>query len=121
VVSSVCGCSGFLCDVTGGENVNNVIIADYTDLDDCKFADIEDLLQIDRSVRDQVEAKVSEKVATEIVRRLPQSESEIEAMIQAGYSLAKNMSWDVVVKNYLLSSLQKVFRKQHNQSVYTQA
>jgi hypothetical protein len=32
-------------------------------------------------------------------------------MIQTGYELAKNMSWDVVVKNYLLSSLQLVSAK----------
>lgn len=121
VVSSVCGCSGFVRDVANGENVKNVIIADYTNLNNHRSADIEDLLQIDRSVRDQIEAKVSEKVAKEIISRLPQNQSEVESMIQGGYALAKNMSWDVVVKNYLLSSLQKVFRKQHNQSVYTQA
>jgi hypothetical protein len=40
-------------------------------------------------------------------------------MIQTGYELAKNMSWDVVVKNYLLSSLQKALHKQHSQSIYT--
>jgi len=27
-------------------------------------------------------------------------------MIETGYQLARNISWDVVVKNYLLSSLQ---------------
>jgi hypothetical protein len=34
-------------------------------------------------------------------------------MIQTGYELARNMSWDVVVKNYLLSSLQKIPDKVH--------
>jgi hypothetical protein len=32
-------------------------------------------------------------------------------MIQTGYELAKNMNWDVVVKNYLLGSLQFVSAK----------
>ncbi|MHC4424933.1 MAG: glycosyltransferase family protein [Planctomycetota bacterium] len=108
VFSSVCGCSGFLRDVTGAENVKNVIVADYTNLETQGHADIEDLLQIDRSVRDQIEASQSEKVAMQICSRLPKNESEIESMIQTGYELAKNMSWDVVVKNYLLSSLQKI-------------
>jgi hypothetical protein len=27
-------------------------------------------------------------------------------MIQTGYNLARNMNWDVVVKNYLLKGLQ---------------
>jgi hypothetical protein len=29
-------------------------------------------------------------------------------MILTGYELAKNMNWDVVVNNYLLSSLRKI-------------
>jgi len=119
VVSSVCGCAGFLHDITDGENVKNVIVADYTNLENQDYTDIEDLLQIDRSVRDQIEASESEKVAMQICSRLPKNESEIESMIQTGYELAKNMSWDVAVKNYLLSSLQKALHKQRSQSIYT--
>lgn len=107
VFSSVCGCSGFVRDVAGPEHAKNIIIADYTDLDDFRYADIEDLRQIDQTLRQRIEARQSQKVAKEIVSRLPQSEHEIESMIQTGYDLAKNMSWDVVVQNYLLNSLQK--------------
>jgi len=111
VFSSVCGCSGLLRDVIGAEDVKNIIIADYTNLDSFDYTDIEDLLQIDGSVRDTIETNVSEEVAQQIVRRLPKSESEIESMIQTGYSLAQNMSWDVVMKKYLLNSLQKAPHK----------
>jgi len=111
VISSVCGCVGFLRDITGGESVKNVIIADYTELENREYADIEDMLQIDESLRSQTEAKQSEKVANEIISRLPKDDSEIESMIQSGYSLAQNMSWDVVVKDYLLKSLQKTPHK----------
>jgi len=121
VVSSVCGCSGFVRDVANGENTKNVIIADYTDLNNHRFADIEDLLQIDRSLRDRIEASISEKVAKEIISRLAQNESEIESMIQNGYALAKNMSWDAVVKNYLLRSLQTVLHKGRSRVIYTKA
>ncbi len=147
VISSVCGCAGFVRDASGAgptfcgssnakkgvwspcntsqngnpEGVKNIIIADYTNLETSGPADIEDLLQIDRSVRNRIEDYVSEKVAMQIIRRLAKSESEIESMIQIGYSLAKNMSWDVAVKNYLLSSLQKAPRKQRNQSTCTKA
>ncbi len=113
VFSSVCGCSGFLRDITGAENVKNVIIADYTNLETRKDTDLEVLLQIDQSVRNQIEARESEKVAMQICSRLPKNQSEVESMIQAGYELAKNMSWDVAVKNYLLSNLQKVPDKLH--------
>jgi len=108
VLSSVCGCTGFLRDTEKLDNVRNVIIADYTNLQTHSYTDIEDLLQIDRSVREQIEASESEKVAREIISRLPRDESEIEAMIDSGYNLAKDMSWDVVVENYLLTSLQKM-------------
>jgi len=116
VFSNVCGCSGFLRDATGAEEVRNVIVADYTNLaselsyggKNGGYGEIEDILQIDRSVRDRIEAGESEKVAMQICSRLPKNEAEIESMIQTGYELARNMSWDVVVKNYLLSSLQKI-------------
>jgi hypothetical protein len=119
VISSVCGCAGFLNDIADVENVKNVIIADYTKVEIRGGADIEDLLQIDRSVRNRIETSVSEKVAKEVVARLPQNESEIESLIQTGFQLAKNMSWDVAVKNYLLVSMQKALDKQPSQTIYT--
>ncbi|MBN2592050.1 MAG: hypothetical protein JXA81_00980, partial [Sedimentisphaerales bacterium] len=108
VFSSVCGCLGFLRDVTGPENVKNVIVADYTDLEVADYVDVEDLIQIDRPMRDRIEASQSEKVAMQICSRLPKDKSEIESMLKNGYELAKNMSWDVVVNNYLLESVRNI-------------
>ena len=113
VFSSVCGCLGFLRDTTGGESVTNAIVADYTNLDAHNYVDIEDLLQINRSVRDQIEAVESEKVAMQICSRLPKNQAEIESLLKTGYELAKNMSWDVVVNNYLLSGLKKMPERVH--------
>ena len=120
VTSNVCGCTGFLNDITDGENVKNVIIADYTKLEIRGCADIEDLLRIDRSVRNRIETSVSEQLAKEVVARLPENESEIEGMIETGFELAKNMSWEMAVRNYLLVSLQKAADKHHSQRIYTQ-
>jgi len=105
VVSSVCGCSGFLRDVTSGCDVKNVIVADYTSLQTQDYADIEDMLHIDRVVRERIETSVSETVAMQICSRLPNNESEIADLVESGYQLAERMSWDVVVKSYLLGSL----------------
>jgi len=113
VFSSVCGCRGFLRDITGAENVKNVIIADYTNMETREYTDLEDLLQTGQSVRNQIEARESKKVAMQICSRLPKNRSEIESMIQNGYELARNMSWDVAVKNYLLSNLQQIPDKLH--------
>jgi len=119
VVSSVCGCAGFVRDVTGGEGVKNVIVADYTNLGTKSYADIEDLRNIDRSVRNRIEEDISEKVAMQICSRLPKNETETESMIQTGYSLAENMTWDVMVKNYMLPSLGKTRQKRETQASYT--
>jgi len=111
VISSVCGCAGFLRDVTSNEAVKNVIVADYTNLVTQNYADIEDMLQIDRSVRERIETSESEKVAMQICSRLAKNESEIGEMVESGYYLAEKMNWDVVVKNYLMTSLEKSWHK----------
>ncbi|MHC4158993.1 MAG: glycosyltransferase family protein [Planctomycetota bacterium] len=121
VVGSVCGCAGFVRDVTEQENVKNVIIANYMNLGTRSYADVEDMLQIERSVRDQIERDESEKIAMQICSRLAKNESEIENIIQVGYDLAKNMSWDIAVGNYLLPSLQRILNKQPSESIYTKA
>jgi hypothetical protein len=107
VFSSVCGCAGLLRDTAGTLDVKNVIIADYTRLDESDYVDVEDLLQIDRAVRDQIEIRESKRVAKEIILRLAQNESETESLIRTGYHLAAYMGWDAIVENYLLSGLQK--------------
>jgi hypothetical protein len=119
VATNVCGCTGFLKDIVDVEHIQNVIIADYTHLETKDDVEIEDLLQIDRAVRDQIEAFVSENVAKEVIDRLPQNEAEVECLLRNGYELAKHMSWQVVVENYLLVSLQKAMEQQPSQSVYT--
>jgi hypothetical protein len=121
VVSSVCGCAGFVLDIAGAEGAKNLVIADYTRLNNYDSDNVENLLKIDESVRKQIEQSVSEKVAMQICSRLAKSESETEDMIKTGYSLAKNMSWDEVVKNYLLPTLQNVLVKSHSQAVYAKA
>jgi hypothetical protein len=119
VLSSVCGCAGFVRDTAGLEDIRNVIIADYTDTTGRNFADIKDLLQINQPVRDQIEHHVSEKVAMQICSRLAKNISEIEELVESGYRLAQNMSWDAVVKNYLLRSLKGLAAKQQKALMVT--
>jgi glycosyltransferase involved in cell wall biosynthesis len=121
VVSNVCGCAGFVKEVTGGQEVKNVIIADYTNLVDYSWADLEDLQQINRQARDQIEHKMSEKVALEICARLPRNDDETNGVIQSGYELAKHMSWESVAENYILKSLNKAVQKKHDRRVQLRA
>ncbi len=119
VVSSVCGCAGFVRDVTDVENARNVIIADYTDLNNGSYAGVREPLGIDRSVRSRIERRINKNIAMQICSRLTRTESEIESMMEAGCELAKNMSWDVVMKNYLLPSLEKALNKRRSEHSYT--
>lgn len=111
VITNVCGCAGFVRDVANGDEVKNVIVADYTNLDHQCPSGKDYHLHIDGDVRRAVEDRISGEIAEQICSYMTEDESEIEELIRSGYKLAKNMSWDMVVKNYLLSSLQKALRK----------
>jgi glycosyltransferase involved in cell wall biosynthesis len=121
VVTSVCGCTGFLRDVTAGREVRNVIVANYINLGEHQYQDIEDITQIDRKVRDHLEAVEGARVAQEVLNRLPKTDAELDSLIREGYQLARNMSWDVVVRKYLLNDLSRVAQKQVEARKYLKA
>jgi hypothetical protein len=59
----------------------------------------------------------SKTVAMQICSRLPKNEMDSESMIRTGYELARNMSWDIVVDNYLLRGLKSVCKAAQNDHV----
>jgi len=101
VITNVCGCAGFVEKVTGGRDVPNVLVADYTGLPD-DHTSLHQVLAIGPSERGAAEEKEAERVAGEILRRLPTDEKQREAFIAGGYELACRMSWEVVVRDYFL-------------------
>jgi len=116
VFSNVCGCAGFASDAIEAldavsDGTRNIIIADYTDAE-ARKAELPELLLIDRAIRDRIEEQISHEVADEILMLLPKTEFEMATMVENGYRIAKNMSWDVVVNNHVLPSLHKILRKQ---------
>ncbi len=129
VVSSVCGCAGFVRDVacvdSAGsppvEKIGNVIIADYTNLRRCGCDSVETIVQIDKTVREKIECCVAEQIANQIHQQLTSNDYDIEKMTQSGYEIAKNMSWDAVVQNYILPALQKSSNKQISEKTYSAA
>lgn len=120
VISSACGCTGFIRKISGSDEKRNVIIADYTDLDGMKFDDIENMLKIDINIQNQIEHYVSEKVAMEIFARLPKNDDETVEMINSGYDLAEHMSWNAVVENYILKSFANAVERQKVKAVVEQ-
>lgn len=113
VVTNVCGCAGFVNDVTNNQPVKNVIVADYTDLNGYDSDDIDTLKQIDAEIRDKIEHKISEKIAMELCARLPKTDEEINELIGTGYEMAKQMSWEAVVEKYVMRSFYKAMEKSH--------
>jgi len=111
VLSSVCGCVGFVRQV-GGENLHpNVIIADYTDIDEPAL-DVDDLLQFNLERREQIEQRIARKIAEQILRMMPADNGQIEEYISRGYELASQMGWEVVAENYFLPALRRACKKQ---------
>ena len=122
MISSVCGCLGFakrMCNLNG---LKNIIVADYTNQNDDTLNEIDALLEINKTLYNQLEDVVNDKVANEIIQRLTRDLTKIEEMIQTGYDLAKNISWDTIAKNYLLKNLQNnISPRQHEKQIYTES
>lgn len=101
VVTGVCGCAGFVEEVADGDPTPNVVIANYHDLGLQRPEEAE-LLKLDRHQRDQQEVKTAYQTAQEVLNRLPSDENQIKALMESGYRLASEMSWDVVAGERVL-------------------
>ena len=104
VITNICGCAGFVNKVTGGKSVPNVLAADYTRLPNGNDS-LDNVLSIGARERDAAEEIEAERVAGEVLKRLPMDRKSHEKLIKDGYALAQQMSWDVVSKDYLLPAL----------------
>lgn len=104
VFTNVCGCAGFVDKAAGGKPTPNVIVADYTQLDDVPLRP-EQLMNIGQPQRDRVEHQVAQQVAEALIDRLPRTPQEFEAFIDRGYALAQKMSWEVVASEYVLPGI----------------
>jgi glycogen synthase len=107
VITNVCGCAGFVSKVTGGKDVPNVLVADYTRLPP-EANHIQNMLSIGARERDAIEEVEAERVAGEILKRLPADARTREAFIKQGVDLAKHMSWEVVARDYLMPVLNEL-------------
>jgi len=109
IFSSVCGCEGFVRSVKGGKPTPNVIVADYTELPE-KNLRPEQLLAIGKVEREAIEHTVAEKVARELITTLPRELHGFDPLIERGYELAQQMSWDAVATNYVIPGIHRAAR-----------
>lgn len=106
VISSVCGCRGFI-EKTGGLNHPNVLIGDYTRLTGWN-GNAMDYLWVDRRTRDRNEVVQSFQLANELNRRLSTKPSILQQRLASGYELASRMSCDAVVRDQFLPGLKRI-------------
>jgi glycosyltransferase involved in cell wall biosynthesis len=110
VYTNVCGCAGFVRKaserVTGSPETPNVIVADYTKLPD-NLMRAEKVLGIGKFERDAVEHAEAERVAQEILKRIPRTPAESQAFMERGQKLADEMSWDVVAREYVVPGIER--------------
>lgn len=103
VPSNVCGCMGFVRQVTGDKPAENVLEADFIDLG--RDVSIDQAKAIGAAERDPVESTESRRLAEELIRRLPRQADAADALAAAGAALAGQMSWEHVVTDFLLPAL----------------
>jgi len=112
VVSSVCGHVGFMKNVCGQDIPDNVIVADYTNLDDDGL-EIEELLQIDHATRNRVEQRVARRAAERILQKLARDRDQTDRLIASGYEIAARMGWEIVARDYFLPAIDRACKKRH--------
>lgn len=106
VISSVCGCYGFVQHVTQGKGTPNVLTADFTRLDHPRG--VGELLKMTRQERDRLERVVAVDIADELMKRLPWNDAAREALVKSGQALVARMGWDQVIEEGLLPMLERL-------------
>ena len=117
-MTNVCGCLGFARDISGKSEPDNIIVADYTQLDGQGYGEeIEQLLRIDRQCRNAIEDGLSGEIAGKILLCLEELDTSPVKVLQRGYGLARSMSWDVIVDNYLIDMFEQRSQAQKQRCV----
>jgi len=106
VISNVCGCEGFVEYVTDGQPTDNVLVADYTQLE--RSWSIDELKAMTREDRNRIESVESARIAAELMQRIPLDNEGRKSLIDSGQKLVKKMGWDQVVEHKLLSVLERI-------------
>lgn len=106
LVSTSCGCAGFVRQVAGSKRTPNVIFGNYIDLLR-RPRTVKDALAIGAEERRDVEVKLAEQLADQVLQRLPEDEAQERKLTQSGYELAHRMSWDVVAERFVFPAVRR--------------
>jgi len=110
VISTVCGCEGFVEYVTEGKGVENVIVADFTRIN--RPRSIDELLAMSQAERDELERRVCAEVAEEIMKRLPTDRHARKKLLKSGQHIVHRLGWDEVLETKMIPMLQRVMESE---------
>lgn len=105
-LSTSCGCAGFIKQLAGNRPTPNVILANYID-GVRRPRTVRDALMIESEDLREVELRMAEQIAEQILKRLPATDEEHARLVQSGYELAKKMSWDAVAERFVLPAIRR--------------
>jgi hypothetical protein len=110
MVSTSCGCAGFVKQASGNRRAPNVILANYID-GVRRPRTVKDSLTIGVAERREVEWRLAHHLAEQILQRLPADDAGAERLIDSGHELARRMSWDVVAERFVFPALRRAFAR----------
>ena len=114
VVSGVSGAKGFLDEICcrqgrSCEDHENIIVADYTKLEEPLAWGIQRLLDMTPEEQAAQEARVARQLAQTLYERLPSDDHERGRLLESGRRLAEEMSWDRVVTDLFINFINERF------------
>lgn len=105
VISTSCGCAGFVKQV-GGVGSRNIVLADYIHAHPAPTS-IKAAISIGEAERRAAERSAARGIADEIMSRLPRNGEDQQKLLDGGYELATRMSWDTVADKYILPAMRR--------------
>jgi len=109
-ITNVCGCQGYVTktgqDMPKSYNGDNVLVADFTNLEQDRSLDQIKAMTIDE--RDGIENVEAARIADQLMQSLPADEKQRAKLIEDGQQLADMMGWDAVCETMLLPMLDRI-------------
>jgi len=106
VISNVCGCMGFARRVADAAPLDeNIVEADFLRIPEP--VSLESLVDLPAEMRGRIESAEARRLAGIIAERLPRDDAAMQRRIDSGWRLAQKMSWEHVVREYFLPSLDR--------------
>ncbi len=104
IPTNICGCMGFVRAVTDGQPIRNILEADYTKTPE-HIVSLEYARKIGADQRNEIESMENARLAMELMARLPRSDEEMKQLMESGWKLAHQMSWEQVVTRFIMPAL----------------